>query len=386
MPWSSAPARSNGHGGSTATTTAAVNPPTPTCSRRRSTSSPTWERSLTRSRPALWQRRNRLTRNRRRPRSPHQLRARRWKAVTPPPSRASPRIRRVRAAAARSPASKCRQMAARAGTPPRAATPGPTRGSRPRRARRRSRRGPSTTAATSISPAIRSPSTSPHAPAPARSGETPSLRATPVKTTRMRSRSASSSAPTKTATSPGCASTRVRATPARTSGISGLRAGHCSRKRPSRARPPPVGRRSSLPSPVADHRRHHLCRLLPRARRPLRGEPELLRRTLRQPAPARARRRRGRWQRRLQVRRLRNLPERNLQCRELLGRRRLRHRSWPGHDAADDHRALAGERRHRGADRRRRHRDVQRGDGPGDDQRDDRAAARFLQQLSCRPR
>ena len=135
----------------------------------------------------------------------------------------------------------------------------------------------------------------------------------------------------------------------------------------------------------ADHRGHDLRRLLPRAERQLRVHQRLLRdRRHRQPAAARARRRRGRAERGLPVWLRGRLPDRHLPVEQLLGRPRLRHRGGAGRDAAHDQRPIALQRRERGRHRHRRDRHLQRGDGREHDQRQHGRAARPLER--ARPR
>ena len=206
------------------------------------------------------------TRNRRRPRSRHQLRARRWKAVTPSTITGSRiRQRRRRRRRRRSVDRWRRELAPRAGPRLLDLHVGPgLAGSATIEARAVDDSGNLDT------PAIGSPHRRHRRTCPcAIWGDSVHPRS-PMQTTRVRWRSASSSAPTKTATSPACASTRARATPARTSAVCGRRRGTLLANATFTGETASGWQEVLLPSPVRDHRRHHLRRLLPHARRPLR--------------------------------------------------------------------------------------------------------------------
>ena len=205
---------------------------------------------------------------------------------------------------------------------------------------RRSGPAPSTTAATSRRPA---PGVTvdvvPRDLSRARSGPTRRHGAA-ARTTRARSSSASSSAPTSPASSPASASTRR-------AGNTGTHVGHLwtTRRHAARARPPSPARRASgwqevdLRGAGRDRRRHDLRRLLPHAERATTRPP-----TATSPAggvdspPLHALADgvdgpNGVYSYGAGGR----LPDQHLRVDQLLGRRRLRRRRRPGHDAADDH-------------------------------------------------
>ena len=373
--WSSAPARCSGRGGSTATTTAAATPADAACSRRRSTCSPTWACSRRRSRPASSPA-TQSTDTDTADVDDHLAGGGLAASRAAPPSRSPARPTDM--AAARSAASRCRPTAARPGTPRPGARPGATRGSRRSTGSATIKaRAPSTTAATSRSPAIRSPSTSPHAPARARSGrlrhsEQPQCQRLESVEVGVKFRADVDGYITGLRFYKGTA--QHRHPRRRTCG----RPRHAARRRrPSPARPRPAGSRSRCRHPVADHRRTPPTSpptTRPPATTPSTAATSPSRR--RQPAAARARRRRRRRQRRLQLRRRRlSRPAPSTPTNY-----------WVDvvfdHDVGPDTTpptvidATPAARRHRRATARRRHRDVQRADRPGDGHRRDRPAAR----------
>ena len=146
---------------------------------------------------------------------------------------------------------------------------GPTAGSRTARRARRSSRARSTTAATSSRRRRASASNVGCPCTMAGPNVTPGDRST--SRTRARSRSASASRPTSTGRSPACASTRRRRTPARTSATCGRRTGRCSRAGRSAARRASGWQQLTFTTPVDITRGHDLRRVVLRAARPLLG-------------------------------------------------------------------------------------------------------------------
>ena len=93
---------------------------------------------------------------------------------------------------------------------------------------------------------------------------------------------------------------------------------------------------AELRQPGRDHGEHGLCRLVPRAERPLHRLGQFLRvDRRRQPAAPRAEERDQRRERPVSLRRRHGVPEQHLPVGELLGRRRLHHHAGGRYDAAD---------------------------------------------------
>ena len=246
----------------------------------------------------------------------------------------------------------------------RARAVGPTRGSAARRRpdHVKSARRP-TTAATSRPPSAGHTSQR-HVPVHAVAGgrDAGDRRRRP---TRLRSSSACSSTPTSTATSPGSASTRARATPARTSATCGRPRGTLLARATFTGETRRAGSRCTSTTPVAVHGEHHLRRLVPRpdgryaARR--RAYFSAARSTTRRCVRSGDARSGGNGV--VPVRRARRSRPTRYRREQLLGRRR-RSRRQPRHAAARRRLDDAGRRRDRRRARRRRHGDLQRAGRP----------------------
>ena len=155
--------------------------------------------------------------------------------------------------------------------------------------------------------------------------------------TPTRSRSACGSRPTSTAGSPASASTRRRRTPARTSATSGRRAGRCSATGTFTGETASGWQQMTFTTPGRHHRgtTYVASYFAPRGHYSVSSELLLLarpgrRELARQPAAARDQRQRRRRQRRLLLRRRVDVPDVDLQRRELRRRRRLRAQAAAG--------------------------------------------------------